>query len=168
MQLKTSTEFIFQQQQPFKFTMENFSKEKAKNKPRDWKSPPMYTHLCGYKFCIGIDANGYGDTRGNSVRVEVWCMPGEYDSQLKWPAKVQFTIELINHFKGGENKRVVRTMTWDRPTCVGSMSPPFISDPQCYGRFIKHSELLANQQQKTDFLVNDTLYFKITKIQVLS
>ena len=29
----------------YKFTMENFSKEKAKDICNDWKSPPMYTHL---------------------------------------------------------------------------------------------------------------------------
>ena len=46
----------------YKFTMENFSKEKAKDLYDDWKSPPMYTHLCGYKFRIGIDANGCGRT----------------------------------------------------------------------------------------------------------
>ena len=128
----------------------------------------MYTHLCGYKFCIGIDTNGCGSTRGNSVRVEVWCMPGEYDSQLKWPAKVEFTIELINHFKGGENKRVVQILTWGKPDCVDEISPPFTSDPQCRGRFIKHSELPANREQKTEFLVKDTLHFQIASIRVLS
>ena len=35
-----------------RFEMKNFSKEKAKDKPDDWKSPAMYTHACGYKFCI--------------------------------------------------------------------------------------------------------------------
>ena len=165
-QLRTRTELSFRLQPPYLFAMENFSKEKAKDKTSDWKSPPMYTHLCGYKFCIGIDANGASDTRGNSVRVEVWHMPGEYDSKLKWPARVEFTVELINHFKGGENKRVVQTMTWDKPTGLGIL--PFSPDPQCYGCFIKHSELPANPQQKTMFLANDILHFKITNIRVLS
>ena len=51
--------------QSWKFTMDDFSIEKAKNKYDDWKSPPMYTHPCGYKFCVGIDANGCG---GLSIR----------------------------------------------------------------------------------------------------
>ena len=168
-QLKTSTELEFsicRLQPPYRVTMENFSKEKAKDKPSDWKSPPMYTHLCGYKFCIGIDANGYKETHGNSVRVELCRMPGEYDSQLKWPAKVEFTIELINHFGGGENKRVVQTMEWNKPIRLYYLA--FTSDPQCFGRFIRHSELPANHQQKTQFLIDDTLHFKITKINVLS
>ncbi len=41
-----------------RFEMKNFSLEKAKDKLDDWMSPAMYTHVCGYKFCIGVDANG--------------------------------------------------------------------------------------------------------------
>ena len=168
-QLRTRTELGFsvcRLQPPYQFSMENFSKEKAKDKPSDWKSPPMYTHLCGYKFCIGIDANGHNYTRGNGVRVEMCRMPGEYDSQLKWPAKVEFTIELINHFKGGENKRVVQSKQWDKPTSL--FYSPFSPDPLCAGCFVKHSDLPANHEQRTEFLVNDTLHFKITNIRVLS
>ena len=77
----------------WKFAMENFSKEKAKdNKLSDWKSPPMYTHPGGYKFCIGIDANGAGERRGRSVNVDLWVMKGEYDDQLQWPVTAKFTL----------------------------------------------------------------------------
>ena len=169
-QLKTKTELEFswcRLQPPYRFIMENFSKEKAKDKPRDWKSPPMYTHVCGYKFCSGIDANGYGYTRGNSVRVNVWCMPGEYDSQLKWHARAEFTIELVNHFKGGENKKAVGTISWNKPSGVDFLFS-FTSDLHCPGRFIKHSELPTNHQQKTQFLIDDTLHFMISNVQVLN
>ena len=33
------------------FVMTDFSKEKLKDNPGDWKSPAMYTHIRGYKFC---------------------------------------------------------------------------------------------------------------------
>ena len=80
-----------------RFEMKNFSREKAKDKFSDWKSPAMYTHVCGYKFCIGVDANGCrGVGHGNSIWMDLWSMPGEYDDQLKWPANAKFTIELIN------------------------------------------------------------------------
>ena len=55
----------------------------------------MYTHLHGYKICVGVDANGYGRGRGKSLYVGLWVLPGEFDEQLKWPAKAKFTIELI-------------------------------------------------------------------------
>ena len=81
--------------------MKNFSREKAKDNPRDWKSPAMYTHGCGYKFYIGVDANGNGSGCGKSINVDLWSMSGEYDDQLKWPLNAKFTVELINQ-QGGE------------------------------------------------------------------
>ena len=75
-----------------RFEMKNYSVEKAKDKPGDWYSPAMYTHVCGYKFCLGVDANGIGLGRGKSIRVMLWTMSGEYDDKLEWPAWVKFTI----------------------------------------------------------------------------
>ena len=98
------------------FVMKDFSVERRKDKPDDWKSPPMYTHPGGYKFCIGVDANGWSAGRGKSVNVEVWRMPGEHDSQLKWPASAKFTIELINQ-QGGENVVcTTSTQDWEKVT----------------------------------------------------
>ncbi len=70
--------------------------------PQEQDSPAMYTHMCGYKFCIGLDANGC-DFFGNSrVAISVWSIPGEFDEHLKWPAKLKLIIELINQ-QGGKN-----------------------------------------------------------------
>ena len=141
------------------FEIENFSKEKAKDKISDWNSPALYTHAFGYKFCIGIDANGYGGGRGKAILVELWAMEGEYDHQLKWPAQATFTIELL-HQQGGQNVQHTTTRGWrkpDRPyTHIGEFG-----DIEYAGtiHFIEHYEL-------SGFLRNDTLYFHITKITI--
>ena len=136
-----------------RFEMKNFSREKAKDQQSDWKSPAMYTHVSGYKFCIGVDANGCGSGLGNSFRVDLWSMAGEYDDQLKWPAKVKLTVELINQ-KGGENTSHSNTMEWNKPTTkythVSFIHP-------C---FLEHSKL-------NSFLKNDTLYFYISEVELL-
>ena len=98
-----------------RFEMRNFSAEKRKDKPSDWKSPAMYTHVGGYKFCIGVDANGGLIGRGKSIYVDLWAMPGEFDEQLKWPAKAKFTIELVNQ-KGGKNVSSSHQVEWYKPT----------------------------------------------------
>ena len=152
---------------PHTFTMEHFSREKAKNKFSDWKSPPMYTHYHGYKFCIGIDANGYRDSRGNGVNVELWVMKGEYDAELKWPAKAKFTIELINHFKNGDNKKATLAQAWDEPKRTKCLKS-FNTDPRYNFCFIKHCELDLNPHKKTHFLANDSLHFAITNITILN
>ena len=103
------------------FEMTNFSAEKAKDKLSDWKSPAMYTHVCGYKFYIGVDANGHSDGRGKAVNIDVWDIPGDYDDQLKWPAKAKFIIELINQ-QGGENVTcTTNIITWERPIKAGRL-----------------------------------------------
>ncbi len=144
-----------------KFVMNNFSKEKAKNKISDWKSPAMYTHVCGYKFCIGVDANGCGDGRGKSIRVDIWPMAGEFDDQLKWPAKAQFTVELINQ-QGGENAKCTsEKLTWSKPIKQRFFSESFIVLRIMIGlsgTFIEHSKL-------NEFLENDALHFLVSKVK---
>ena len=144
------------------FKMNNFSFEKSKDKLGDWRSPAMYTHVGGYKFCIGMDANGRDSGRGRGICVEVYAMPGEFDDQLKWPARARFTLELVNQ-QGGENASSSAEAYWNEPAAsphnlvliaryqhvhIGVAGPAFI----------KHSSLKS-------FLVNDTLYFCLTKIE---
>ena len=147
----------------WKVTMKNFSKEKAKGKCSDWKSPPMYTHPGGYKFYIGIDAFGYGTSRGRSVNVEVWAMKGEYDDQLQWPVTAKFTLELINHFENGENKTCTITPTWERPTEEYEWKKEFLTVPGRPHHFISHSELPHNSVTSTHFLKDDTLNFHLSE-----
>ena len=134
-----------------KFEMKNFSQEKAKDVIDDWKSPAMYTHVCGYKFCVGVDANGYGGSHGKGISPTLWAMPGEFDGQLKWPAKASFTIELINQ-QGGENlSYTTSSYQWNKLTVE-------ICDIfRIRFNFLKHSEL-------NSFLNNDTLYFHVSKV----
>ena len=136
-----------------RFEMKNFSHEKAKDKPSDWKSPAMYTHVCGYKFCIGVDANGSGSGCGKSITVDLWSMPGEYDDQLKWPANAKFTVELINQ-KGEENVRHSKTLYWNKPTTQYK----YVS--YIHPSFPEHSKL-------NSFLNNDTLYFCVSEVELL-
>ena len=138
--------------------MENYSKEREKDKLGDWKSPALYTHACGYKFCIGVDANGRNEGRGRAIRVELWVMPGEYDYQLKWPAWARFTIVLL-HIKKKRRKFevIISSRVWEKPNkpciCTGEFTP-FKG-----GRNWHFHEL-------HDFLDNDTLYFYLANINL--
>ncbi len=141
------------------FEMAPFSWEKAKDQPDSWRSPAMYTHMSGYAFSIGVDANGYGDGRGLSVYTDVYSIPGKFDDQLKWPVRAQFTLELINQ-QGGENAKCTSEETvlqrLHPNNCRGSRIGRFhriaIGD---HFAFIEHSEL-------DKFLNKDTLYFCVS------
>ena len=143
-----------------RFVMENFSLEKVKDVFNDWKSPAMYTHMCGYKFCIGIDTNVRGATHGKAMSVYLYAMQGEYDQQLKWPVRVSFTFELL-HRRGGLN--IMHTHTeeqWQKPTrpCTALNYFSRIQVGNCWA-FLEHSKL-------ADFLYNDALYFHLSNITV--
>ena len=140
------------------FVMTDFSKEKLKDKPGDWKCPAMYTHTGGYKFCIGVDANGSGRRHGSSINAEVWSMPGEYDNSLKWPVLVDLTIEIINQH-GGPNVTSRIASKWGKPTNYISVGTFGIS--RLYHTCIMmHTELHR-------YLNEDSLYFNISHITVI-
>ena len=140
------------------FEMTNFNAEKAKNECDDWKSPAMYTHVCGYKFCIGVDANAAWC--GDAVNVDVRRIPGEYDDQLKWPARAKFTIKLINQ-QGRENvTSTTDIVAWERPVTTGKITEFERIWKGLSYYFIEHSKL-------GDFLVNDTLHFNVSKVETL-
>ena len=77
------------------FIMDNFEQRKRDNEV--WHSPPFYTYPKGYKMCLGVYANGYGDHEGTHTGLSVHLMKGEFDDQLKWPLRGQITIRLLSH-----------------------------------------------------------------------
>ena len=79
---------------PPMFTMDKFKQHKKDNDV--WYSLPFYTHHKGYKMCLGVCANGYGERKGTHTSVAVQLMKGEFDDQLKWPFRGQITIRLIS------------------------------------------------------------------------
>ena len=76
------------------FTMDKFKQRKRDNEV--WYSPPFYTHHKGYKMCVGIYANSYGEHKGEYTSVSVHLMKGEFDDELKWPFRGQITVRLLS------------------------------------------------------------------------
>ena len=143
---------------------------KQKNYER-WYSPSFYTHIGGYKMCLRIDTNGWGDGKGTHVSVHVYVMKGEFDSHLKWPFKGEITVELVNQKEGGEKcerKPVEHTDDQDvdkyfQRVNEGDRSGKGWGLPN----FISHSDLYKPEEGK-EYLVNDTLIFRITNVEVTS
>ena len=79
---------------PPTFIMTNFSRHKDSGE--EWFSPPFYSHIGGYKMCLEVDANGWGDGSGTHVSAVIRFMRGEYDDDLLWPFRGEITFQLIN------------------------------------------------------------------------
>ena len=140
-----------------RFELTSFSFEKEKDKYSNWKSPAMYSHPWGYKFCIGVDANGCNVGHGKSIYVDLWAMRGEFDEQLKWPVRVTFCVELVNQ-KGGDSAQCSGTWTWQKPSKPWQHLGPLF---RITGGFLEHSKLV-------NFLNNDTLYFYVSDVHLWS
>ena len=132
--------------------MSNFSVEKAKDMPGDWKSPGMYTHRHGYKFCIGVDANGVERARVRGISVHLYVMVGEYDEDLKWPVEATFTVGVIRQARQ-RNVEHSKKIRWTRPKTQYKklMSFGMVS--------CSPGLLLINHSELSDYLINRIEHF---------
>ena len=113
--------------------------------------------MYGYKFCVKVYANGLGDGCGKAVRVTLSSLSGLFDSQLKWPAKANFTLELINQ-QGGENAvHSTDGVTWSKTNELITPLGNILCSRGAVYHFMKHSEL-------GDYLVDDTLHFRVSAV----
>ena len=135
-----------------------FSKKKEANE--DWYSPGFYTHPNGFKVCLNICPNGYGDGAGTYLSIFMKLMSGESDVNLVWPLKATFTMTLLNQIRDKTHKS--RVLTIDENSNWGKISgnSPV---PQAFGyhTFATFSELNLDEAKQCQYLKDDTLYFRI-------
>ena len=62
-----------------------------------WWSPPFYTQPRGYKMCLKVFPNGNRSGENTHISVYVNVLKGEYDDQLPWPFRGDFTIRLLRN-----------------------------------------------------------------------
>ncbi len=75
--------------------MDNYEQYKQDN--HWWYSIPIHTHHQGYKFCLGVVANGHGTGRSTHLSAFVFFMSGDYDDYLTWPFRGSISIQLLDH-----------------------------------------------------------------------
>ena len=99
---------------PTELTMLNFEQHKIDHD--DWYSPPFYTHLRGYKMCLGVCANGYDKGKGTHVSVYAHLMRGEFDDHLKWPFQGHVTVAMLNQLE--DNNHATETIRFTSTTNI--------------------------------------------------
>ena len=134
---------------PYKLTVTNYKGFKENTSGVTWNSGSYYTHPGGYKFHI--------DVYPHTMAVYFYPEPGEYDDTLTWPARVSITIELRNQHRDQDHMEITRRLEW------GHKATSFQYISRC---FLPHGELEWNDKRKTEYLRNNCLRFRITKIQV--
>ena len=162
---------------PFDFTMPKFGELRQRTTLRShnvfWESPWMYTYHSGYKIFIDVDVGILSPyhhfasslVRGDQIHpgqvsVHLWSLKGLYDNELTWPLDCIITLELLNQHRDQDHVTVAKRITLNKP-----------SESRCYQGCI-HNKLIAyrdlgwNAGNKTQYLKDDCLKFRVTKVEV--
>ena len=142
---------------PLKFTLSSFSVCKAKRGHSDWQSDPFHSHPGGYMFKLSIDTNGHMEAnKVTHISADLWSQKGEYDGKLSWPIKVTAHLQLLN--QRGDHKHAVATLNTE---CNKDDYLCFNMYKEIARKSIAHSELGYNAVKDTQYLINDSLWFRL-------
>ena len=152
---------------PVKLTLTNY--EEMKRSDGEWNSPPFYTHPQGYKMCLSVVTNGYGEGKGTHVSVIAYLMQGEFDDHLKWPFRVHVVIQLCNQLQDKYHRG--HTIDFSETTDPRIVSRVTSGERAKGGRgcdLIPHNDLNFNPTNNCQYLKNDCLRFQIVAVESLS
>ena len=117
----------------------------------------------GYRFQLGIYANGRNQGANTHVSVYLAIREGQDDEYLTWPFQGSVKVELLNqlqdrnHFSDNirfPNIDYVSGKMVEGKTTTGWGKEQFVSNRE-----------LANISSKRQYLRSDTLYFRITSVE---
>jgi len=92
--IQSANAFCSQRELRFVNDVIMFNFEETREKVLFWETPCMYTHIGGYKFVFRIYPNGI-ENFYRGVYISIHAVEGEFDANLRWPAKVKLKIALV-------------------------------------------------------------------------
>ena len=114
----------------------------------------FYSSRNGYHMQMEVVANGDKDGKDTHVSVYIQMLEGKYDAELNWPFVGKITIELLNQQFDYNHHEETGNLTKEKMMVVGKR--------RGYSKFIPHSELAGDRLGYTQYLKNDTLYFRVS------
>ena len=150
---------------PTEFTLPNF--EQLLQTGRDWYSPPVYSHLEGYRFCLCVNISGHNSQKGTHISVYICLMRGEFDHQLSWPFRGEVTIQLLNRLADRNHATGVIHFTDHTPSVYSQQVVEGERAGRGWGqqKFISHSDLSYNAVINRQYLLDDSLQFRIVRVK---
>ena len=123
-------------------------------------SASMYTHPGGYSCKLRLCPNGLKYGKGTHVSVSVHTLKGDHDAELKFPVKFTTTVQLLNQHRDQDHhtRDIQCQVTRKKVGEPGSIGADWT--------FIPFAALEWNRDKQTQYLKDDCLKFKITKIIV--
>ena len=133
------------------FQLTNFHEKKKNNAV--FKSPAFYTSPNAYRLQVTVYANGYNDGKGAHVSVYTNILAGKNDAKLKWPLVGNIGIQILNQLEDKNHYEMIMRMD-EAKVSVGH--------DWGYHKCISHSKLAYDQVKHTEYLKDDTLYFRVS------
>ena len=132
----------------------------GKSEDQIFYSPSFYTSSQGYHMKMRVDPNGCGASKGTVISAFAMVLDGKYDDDITWPFQGKVTLDLLNQL---ENKNHhIRNILSGGP---GNEYNKYMRPGGCgfgIGTFIPHSQLGHNPYYNTQYLKDDTLYFRVS------
>ncbi len=102
-----------------------------------------------------MDANGVGGGRRTHVSVYAYIIKGKYDDELNWPFVGKVTVKLLNQLEDENHHGSAITLTPEVNINAGDIG-------RGCPKYIPHSRFSRDSASNTQYLKDDTLYFRIS------
>ena len=133
------------------FELTGFAKKKDDN--YEFKSSTFYSSPKGYRMRIHVYANGHASGKGTHVSAYAHILKGKYDDIIQWPLVGKVTCEILNQLEDKNHFNLIMNMGETNMVVGGSWG---------YPTFIPHSQLAHDPVKNTQYLKDDTLYFRVS------
>ena len=139
---------------PYDIVLENY--ESIKRRRALFMSEPMYTHPGGYRFRVEISPGGVGMAEDTHLSVDVLSIKGDYDPLLKFPVKFTITLQLLNQYNDQRHHQRKIECIYQESGNKNEIGSEF--------EYILDERLCWNEEKETQFLLNNVLRFRLTKV----
>ena len=139
---------VLQQGESMVFRMMDYQMKKRTS--TSFVSPSFYTSD-GYHMAIEVFADGH---HGTFISIHAPIIEGKYDSKLQWPFLGDVVFTLLNQVEDKNHHSGTLNLIEKDNVKVG--------DNWGLLEFIPHSQLGHNPVKKTQYLKDDTLYFRVS------
>ena len=148
---------------PVEFTITDFTKKKECN--AEWVSPSFYSHAEGYRFRLAVYPNGL--YKGSGIHVSVCVLlDKEDDIHLDWPVDASFVVDLVNWRP--KIKETIFQDSFDLNSASSLVTKKGIKRSPIYSQFVSHSSLFYKSTTDTEYLQNDCLRLRVSKVILYS
>ncbi len=152
---------------PVVLKLSDFNKCKDANDV--WYSGGFYSHPAGYRTTISVDTNGNREENRSHLSMYVCLTGGVYDDNLVWPFNGTITLELLNQLEDRNHKVMTLQLCGSGNSTRCAVRPPDGGrNSQGYGwsKFIPHTGLAYTSSNNCQYLKDDCLYFRVTKVDL--